>query len=72
MLRYSIAMAIRVACIVAVFPLPGWWKALPALGAILLPYLAVVAANQTRSVAAGATAYRRGELPASGRDGRDV
>lgn len=45
--RYLIAMSIRVACFVlmVVLPLPLEGKLLLALGAIFLPYFAVVAAN---------------------------
>lgn len=45
MVRYSIAMGIRMICIVACFVTPGWWMLIPALGAIVLPYFAVIAAN---------------------------
>ena len=45
MLKYSLAMGIRLACIGACFLVSGWWLLLPALGAILLPYFAVVLAN---------------------------
>lgn len=45
MVRYSMAMLIRLVCIILCFPLPGWWKLVPAIGAIVLPYVAVVLAN---------------------------
>ena len=45
MRNYSIAMGIRLVCIVACFFAPGWWLLLPAMGAIFLPYVAVVLAN---------------------------
>ncbi|GAA4683430.1 DUF3099 domain-containing protein [Frondihabitans cladoniiphilus] len=45
MMRYLIAMLIRMVCIILCFPLPGWWKILPAIGAVVLPYVAVVLAN---------------------------
>jgi hypothetical protein len=45
MLKYSLAMGIRLACIGACFLVSGWWLLLPALGAVLLPYFAVVLAN---------------------------
>jgi predicted tellurium resistance membrane protein TerC len=45
MLRYGIAMGIRVACIIACFFVQGWWLLLPILGAVILPYIAVVLAN---------------------------
>jgi hypothetical protein len=45
MIKYTVAMAIRLACIGACFLVSGWWLLLPALGAIILPYFAVVLAN---------------------------
>lgn len=45
MIRYSIAMGIRMACLVLVFALPDWWRLIPAIGAIALPYIAVIIAN---------------------------
>jgi len=46
MIKYSVAMGIRLVCIGLCFVTPGWWMLLPAMGAVLLPYFAVVAANQ--------------------------
>jgi len=43
--RYAIAMSIRMGCFILVWFLPGWWKLAAVLGAILLPYVAVVIAN---------------------------
>lgn len=48
MIKYAIAQAIRVLCIVAVFFVHGWWVLIPAAGAVFLPYFAVVAANNVR------------------------
>ena len=45
MIKYSIAMSIRVLCIFACSSLDGWWLAVFAAGAIFLPYFAVVLAN---------------------------
>lgn len=45
MVRYAIAMGIRVVCIIACFFVQGWWLVIPILGAALLPYIAVVLAN---------------------------
>ncbi len=45
MIRYSVAMGIRMVCIVIVIIVPDWWRLLPAIGAIVLPYFAVVIAN---------------------------
>jgi hypothetical protein len=45
MIKYTVAMGIRLACIGACFLVSGWWLLIPALGAIILPYFAVVLAN---------------------------
>jgi len=45
MTKYLIAMSIRVVCIILCFFVQGWWLAVFAVGAIVLPYLAVVLAN---------------------------
>lgn len=45
MVQYGIAMAIRIACIVLCLFVSGWWLVLPILGALVLPYIAVVLAN---------------------------
>jgi hypothetical protein len=45
MIRYVIAMSIRLVCIGLVVVLPDLWKIAPAIGAIALPYIAVVIAN---------------------------
>lgn len=45
MVRYAIAMSIRVVCIIACLFVQGWWLLLPILGAVVLPYVAVVLAN---------------------------
>jgi len=43
--RYTVAMGVRILCVVLAFFLPGWWQLAAVLGAIVLPYFAVVAAN---------------------------
>ena len=45
MIRYAVTMGIRMVCIVLMLFVQGWWLLVCALGAILLPYFAVVAAN---------------------------
>ena len=45
MVRYAVTMGIRMVCIVLMLFAEGWWLVVCALGAILLPYFAVVAAN---------------------------
>jgi hypothetical protein len=36
-------------CIVLCLVVPDWWRLIPAVGAILLPYVAVVLANASSS-----------------------
>jgi hypothetical protein len=38
-------MSVRTACFILVFVVPGWWKLVFGLGAVILPYVAVVLAN---------------------------
>jgi Protein of unknown function (DUF3099) len=55
--RYLIMMGIRVACFVAAVLLfvnhAGWLTAIPAVGAIIIPYFAVIFANSGREPNAG-------------------
>lgn len=51
--RYLIAMSIRLVCIGLCFFVQGWWLAVFALAAVVLPYFAVVLAN-TGNETAGA------------------
>ena len=45
MTQYLITMGIRVVCIILCLFVRGWWLVLPILGAVVLPYIAVVLAN---------------------------
>jgi hypothetical protein len=45
MIKYSITMGIRIVCIIVCFLVPGYWIIIPAIGAVVLPYIAVVLAN---------------------------
>ncbi len=66
MIRYSIAMGIRVACIITCLFVQGWWLVLPIIGAIVLPYIAVVLANV--GARTGEQVVRPGAIvPVSGR-----
>jgi len=60
MVQYSVAMGIRLLCVVACFLVHGWWLVIPALGAIFLPSVAVLLANNV-----GATRATRAEAPPS-------
>lgn len=43
--RYLINMSIRMACLILLLVVPGWWKLICLIGAALLPMLAVMLAN---------------------------
>ena len=45
MIKYAVAMGIRMVCLVLIFVVDGWFKLLPVLGAVFLPWIAVVIAN---------------------------
>ena len=47
-LRYAVTMGIRMVCFILIFVLPGWWRLVAAIAAVVLPYIAVVAANVVR------------------------
>lgn len=61
MIKYSITMGIRVVCIIMMLFVQGWWLLVFALGAILLPYIAVVIAN-VHADPRGANVYRPGAI----------
>ncbi|WP_309617381.1 DUF3099 domain-containing protein [Salinibacterium sp.] len=43
--RYTVAMSVRVACVIACFFVQGWWLLVCVIAAIVLPYVAVIIAN---------------------------
>ncbi|WP_400160614.1 DUF3099 domain-containing protein [Arthrobacter sp. BPSS-3] len=45
MVKYALAMGIRMVCLVLIFVVDGWFKILPVIGAVFLPWFAVVVAN---------------------------
>jgi hypothetical protein len=45
MTKYMVTMGIRIVCLVLMLFVKGWWLAVVAAGAILLPYFAVVLGN---------------------------
>ncbi|MDH6180909.1 hypothetical protein M2152_001091 [Microbacteriaceae bacterium SG_E_30_P1] len=59
--NYAIAMGIRTVCVILCFFVQGWWLVLPILGAVILPYVAVVAAN-ARAARPGAEVERPGSI----------
>ncbi|MDJ0348189.1 DUF3099 domain-containing protein [Cryobacterium sp. PH29-G1] len=61
MIKYSLAMGVRVICIVLMLFVHGWWLVLCAIGAIALPYFAVVVAN-VKIAPRGAQVLRPGSV----------
>lgn len=61
MIKYSVAMGVRLVCIGACFVTPGWWLLIPAIGAVVLPYFAVVVAN-TVAAPNGSVVERPGQI----------
>jgi hypothetical protein len=45
MVKYTIAMSIRLACLLLFFFIPGWQRWLFVAGAVFLPWIAVIIAN---------------------------
>lgn len=45
MVKYAVAMGIRLVCLILIFVVDGWFKLLMAAGAVFLPWIAVVIAN---------------------------
>jgi hypothetical protein len=62
MIKYTVAMGIRLVCIGACFLVSGWWLLIPALGAIILPYFAVVLANSATKEDQRTTPLRPGTV----------
>lgn len=48
MLKYSITMGVRMICVILAFSIPFWWRWIFVVGALVLPYIAVVIANTVR------------------------
>lgn len=67
---YFIAMSIRIACVASLFFVRGWWILLVGLAAVILPYFAVIFANE-RATADGAHPDRPtpGELTGAAAEG---
>ena len=61
MIQYAIAQGVRLVCIVLVVVVPDWWKIAPAIGAIAIPYFAVVVANNVKRMG-GAPVARPGAI----------
>jgi hypothetical protein len=64
MIKYSVTMGIRVVCIILMLFVQGWWLLVCAIGAITLPYFAVVIAN-VHADPRGARVFRPGAIELS-------
>ena len=45
MIKYAVAMGIRMVCLILIFVVDGWFKLVAIAGAVFLPWIAVVIAN---------------------------
>lgn len=45
MIKYALAMGIRMVCLVLIFVVDGWFKIIAVAGAVFLPWIAVLIAN---------------------------
>jgi hypothetical protein len=45
MVKYAVAMGIRMVCLIMIFVVDGWFKLIAVAGAVFLPWIAVVIAN---------------------------
>ena len=45
MIKYALAMGIRMVCLILIFVVDGWFKLVAVAGAVFLPWVAVVIAN---------------------------
>lgn len=64
---YFIAMTIRIACVASLFFVRGWWILLVGIAVVVLPYFAVLVANQ-HAPSEGARPERPGPLELEGGD----
>jgi hypothetical protein len=70
MIKYTVAMSIRVLCFLLIFVVPGWWRLIPVAGTIILPYVAVVLANTARRTTANEPLRPGGIVPLGYTDDR--
>jgi predicted tellurium resistance membrane protein TerC len=45
MIKYAVAMGIRLVCLLSIFVVDGWFKIIAVAGAVFLPWIAVIIAN---------------------------
>ncbi len=50
MRMYFLTMSVRVLCVISLFWVRGWWVILVGIGAVVLPYVAVLIANAVSHV----------------------
>jgi Flp pilus assembly protein TadB len=60
-LRYSVAMGVRLVCVILALVLHGWIQVVAIVGAVVLPYFAVVLANV--AVRRGGEVIQPGPMP---------
>jgi hypothetical protein len=72
MTRYLISMAIRTACVVLAFVTPSPWRWVFVVGAIGLPYVAVILANTKGTPKSGLPVFDPGTDRASLPQGRSA
>lgn len=70
MIKYAVAMSVRVVCLIAVLFVPGWWRLIPAIAAAALPYFAVVIANNVHTNSASAVERPGAVVPVGSVAGR--
>ena len=59
--KYAVTMTIRMVCLILMLFVQGWWLLVVGIGAVFLPYVAVVLAN-AGGVIAGGEVRRPGAL----------
>lgn len=60
-MKYAITMSIRMICLVLMLFVEGWWLLIVGIGAVFLPYVAVILAN-AGGVIGGGEVRRPGAL----------
>jgi len=63
MIQYSVAMTIRVICVLLLLVVQGWWLLVVGIGAVLLPYVAVILANNVGPGTRGSVERPGGIVP---------
>ena len=63
MVQYAVTMGIRMVCLAAIFVFDGWFKIVPIVGAVVLPWVAVMIANGGSDISAQETVELLDEAP---------